>query len=304
MKRKNFVVTSIVISLVSLTFASMQAQTIQSVDSTLPNTQTIAVEPTYTSENPRYGMVVFGANNEKMMWMVLDKSDPASNRFDRMFVDLNCNFDLTESEESFNLKDNPTIILPGIKISDDSYFSNIGISLRENETTECMIKAAWSKKYIETKIFAIAETPEVINQEKSDTLRSGNPYQRLSEAGTAQTNSVEPVQKSEHIKFGGGFPLNADNGYMLFTDQQSDAPVVHFKGGEPFEFQPWYPRPFVIGDETDFKVFMGHLGKGHGSFCTTLGHILPPGEPLLATLNYVDSDGNKKRAEVKLTERC
>jgi hypothetical protein len=53
--------------------------------------RTIAQEPTYQSKSPRYGLLVFGPNADKRVWLVLDKDVP--------FVDANGNGDLTEPGE-------------------------------------------------------------------------------------------------------------------------------------------------------------------------------------------------------------
>lgn len=109
---------------------------------------------------------------------------------------------------------------------------------------------------------------------------------------------------NEEIKFAGGYPELPSKGYMTFAKSQSEAPVVSFKGNMPFEFQPWLPKPLKIGSRTTVKLFMGYRGRNHSSFCSTMGHILPDEEIVLATLNYVDIDGKRKRVDSKLTERC
>ena len=109
---------------------------------------------------------------------------------------------------------------------------------------------------------------------------------------------------SGDLRLGGGYPVNPGT-YMQFTDTKSQAPVVWFRGADsPFEFQRWIEKPLKIGGDTDFKVFLGWTGQGPSAFCSTLGHILPEDEIVLATLQYTDTEGETKFVEVEFPERC
>jgi len=59
----------------------------------------ISKEPKYVATRPLYGLLVFGPAAEKRIWMVLDRSKPEIERYDRLYVDLNANGDLTEPAE-------------------------------------------------------------------------------------------------------------------------------------------------------------------------------------------------------------
>ena len=59
----------------------------------------IAVEPTYTAEEPLYGLVVFGPKATTRVWMVLDKSKAEVDTYDVLYADLNANGDLTDKGE-------------------------------------------------------------------------------------------------------------------------------------------------------------------------------------------------------------
>lgn len=217
----------------------------------------IKKEPLYTGGKPVYAMAAFGSKQERPIWMVLDKAEPDAKTYDKLFVDLNADGDLTGENELFPLIDKDgerlaQVDLPDIKVSDQSKFSKVSVSIRSAKVGECMFKATWN----------------------------------------------------DQIKFAGGYPETGSDGYMRFSPDPQDAPIVFFKGDVPFEFQPWYPSAIPVSGETDFKVFMGHCGKGPSSFCTTMGHILDDDEPVLATLVYVNVEGTMKRADVKLAERC
>jgi hypothetical protein len=59
----------------------------------------IQKEPTYVAKRPLYGLLVFGPEAQKRIWIVLDHSKPETENYDLLYVDLNTNGDLTESAE-------------------------------------------------------------------------------------------------------------------------------------------------------------------------------------------------------------
>src|SRR4051794_18801088 len=61
--------------------------------------RTIAKEPAYQSKAPRYGLLVFGPQAKSRAWVVLDG--------DFLYVDRNCNGDLTEEGERLVIKRDP-----------------------------------------------------------------------------------------------------------------------------------------------------------------------------------------------------
>src|SRR5262249_59807388 len=58
--------------------------------------RTIAKEPAYQSKSPSYGLLVFGPEAKSRAWVVLDG--------DCVYVDRNCNGDLTEEGERLVIK--------------------------------------------------------------------------------------------------------------------------------------------------------------------------------------------------------
>ena len=106
------------------------------------------------------------------------------------------------------------------------------------------------------------------------------------------------------LKMGGGYAPQGDSGYMRFAESQSAAPLVWFNGDGPFRFQRWYSEKMKIGSEDDLKLFLGQEGVGTHTFCTFQRHVLPEGEPVLATLVYVDNNGKEQRRPYELKERC
>jgi hypothetical protein len=59
----------------------------------------IAKEPAYTCKQPLYGLLVFGPNADKRVWLVLDKSKADAASYDVLYLDRNADGDLTVPEK-------------------------------------------------------------------------------------------------------------------------------------------------------------------------------------------------------------
>jgi hypothetical protein len=118
-----------------------------------------------------------------------------------------------------------------------------------------------------------------------------------------KTQMVSLKWRGEH-KFGGGYPEDPADGYMQFATTPDDAPIAHLNGNGPFQFQRWYSSEFQIGSADDLKLFLGLPGVGNSSFTAFQRHVLQEGEPVLATLIYLDQDGQERTTDFKLKERC
>jgi hypothetical protein len=57
--------------------------------------------PALMASQPLYGVFVFGAEREKYVWAILEKSSDKSSAFDVLLIDLNADGDLTQSTERF-----------------------------------------------------------------------------------------------------------------------------------------------------------------------------------------------------------
>jgi hypothetical protein len=62
----------------------------------------IRKEPAYNAARPLYGVVAFGPRAQKLVWMVIDCSKAGSSLFDRLYVDLDADGDLTGPGERFD----------------------------------------------------------------------------------------------------------------------------------------------------------------------------------------------------------
>lgn len=125
---------------------------------------------------------------------------------------------------------------------------------------------------------------------------------RLS-GGEKPTYMLSLKWRGEHA-LGGGYPVDPSHGYMSFGKSPQEAPVVWFNGDGPFQFQPWYNEPLVIGQETDLKLFLGQFGAGENTFCAFREHVLPQDEAVLATVIYTGQDGQQREAASFLDRRC
>jgi hypothetical protein len=114
---------------------------------------------------------------------------------------------------------------------------------------------------------------------------------------------VRLTWKGGKVKMAGGYPEDPGD-YMKFARQPDQAPVLWFHGDGNFRFQRWYGATLNIGEENDFKVFLGQLGVGRSSFCAIMHPFLPDEVPVLATLVYTDKDGREETVKHELKQRC
>ncbi|MGI9519606.1 MAG: hypothetical protein ACR2NP_21315 [Pirellulaceae bacterium] len=215
---------------------------------------TLKNEPEYQCDRPLYAVAVFGEKPNHFVWIVLDKSSDEAKTYDRAWVDINANGDLTDVDEAFGFDESEdgSIEVPELHFGDEHpAFTEFRVRLSDARSGIGMIKAVFD----------------------------------------------------EELKLAGGYPVNSDK-YMQFAESPDQAPVVWFKPNTPFEFQRWIERPLTIGNDTDFKVFLGWQGQGPASFCSTLGHILPEEEIVLATLQYTDTGGATQFVEAEFPDRC
>jgi hypothetical protein len=89
-----------------------------------------------------------------------------------------------------------------------------------------------------------------------------------------------------------------------FAKSASTAPVLVPGLDHPFQFQPWMPEALKRGTENDFKVFMGNLGDGVGSFCSVDNKFLPADDFVVATLVYREESGAERQERFELKKRC
>lgn len=86
----------------------------------------------------------------------------------------------------------------------------------------------------------------------------------------------------------------------MFATSAKDAPVIWPGADAPFRFQPWMLEPLRVGEENDFRVFMGHAGHGPNTFAAVHNTFLPTEVPVLATLIYNRRGGEECQARSEL----
>ena len=121
-------------------------------DASLPDLskieRSIAQEPSYTCEQPLYGLVVFGPKANVPVWMVLDKSGSDVERYDVLYADLNSNGDLTEPEEKFTSEgEDVRIHLPDFKdTASGAVHTELYVRSAKDEPREVMVRLKWRGK--------------------------------------------------------------------------------------------------------------------------------------------------------------
>jgi hypothetical protein len=88
------------------------------------------------------------------------------------------------------------------------------------------------------------------------------------------------------------------------SDQPSSAPIFWPGAEQPIGFNPWCLDKLVIGRKSRIAVLLGHHGHGANSFSALSQYFLPIGVPVIATLNYRDSQNFEKNLTWRLNQRC
>src|SRR5215831_18005653 len=86
--------------------------------------RTIAKEPVYQSKSPSYGLLVFGPEAKSRAWVVLDG--------DILYVDRNCNGDLTEAGKRLVIK-NPKRNLDKKKPGMSSAVDSVSVVIKDRD---------------------------------------------------------------------------------------------------------------------------------------------------------------------------
>jgi hypothetical protein len=152
--------------------------------------------------------------------------------------------------------------------------------------------------------------PTLIGRELKTTFTIGNFVDPVSGARhtdfsvTWRTNRVSYKMKwkGEAITQG-GYGTDPET-YGNFANSPSEAPVLIPGHDLPFQFQHWMSGDLKRTGNTDFKVFMGNIGQGPGTFSCVDDKFLPQGDYVIATLIYKDKSGTECRTKYELRDRC
>jgi hypothetical protein len=245
--------------------------------------RTIAKEPTYAGK-PRYCLLVFGAEAQHRVWVVLDG--------DALYVDRNGNGDLTEPGEKVAAK-KP---LPGD--AEGSFSFEVGELNVGGKTHKGLELAVAPLK-------SLADNPNVMALPQVAAAVKQHP--------DAVTGRLAIDVECEALR-GGGVggrvsylltPFDA-GGVFRFGDRPVDAPVVHLGG--PLQVTFYGGKPTWTGGRTDDAVLcLGTPGRGPGTLAMVkYEDTVPPGKhpKLDATFRPKDPAREAVRELYELKERC
>lgn len=101
----------------------------------------------------------------------------------------------------------------------------------------------------------------------------------------------------------GGYATDPDH-YGNFSPSPKTAPIFVLGYDQPLQFQHWTSGTLRPSVENDFKVFIGNLGDGIGTFSAVDDKFLPPNDYVMATLVYKTKSGAQREARFDLKRRC
>jgi hypothetical protein len=239
----------------------------------------IKKEPAYKGK-PAYCLLVFGSEAKSRCWLVLDG--------DTLYVDRNCNGDLTEKGEQVGMlrfeKPEGTEAVAAfreVKAGDitDGRFQHTGLEIGQAR-------------------LAPAFTPTDQNEEALLRLARSNPGGFL----YGVSLSVELCSGQGRVRFS----AQADTqGFLHFADSPGTAPVIHFDGPLQMALQP--SQELVRGDKpTELHCWVGTPGLGKGTFASLVYATKPGLVPAKCHPVAEVSFPSKKplTAKVLLDQRC
>ncbi len=237
----------------------------------------IGKEPAYKTP-PRYCLLVFGAEAKSRAWLVQDG--------DVLYVDRNCNGDLTEKDERVAVKREDAQGSRVFEAGDihDGSLTHTGLSV------------------IQVKV----DADYVANEKEFQRVAKSNPqpwtwWLRLTaERGT---NADQQTGLPKRI----GYIVNGDGlGFLLFGDRPETAPIVHFNGPWSLGLQDWKQR-LVAGHKSMLQIGVGTHGIGPGTFAFVLyPDTIPQDAYPRAEISFPPRSPSEKPAQVvlDLKQRC
>lgn len=225
--------------------------------------RTIAKAPPVSSA-ARYGLFLFGANGEKRVWAILDRSAAMGDGpgFDVLYLDRDADGDLTEAGETVTRK------------------------VAAANKTPVAVEAADS-------VFAIGDFVDPA---------TGAKHTGFTITWTEASVRFKLQWRGEKPSFGSYGPTRET--YAQFAAVPAKAPIFVPGYDRPFQFEHWMSGELQRGQSNEFKVFVGNVGDRRGAFTTVDDKFLPAGEAPTATLLWTDADGKPQQTKWELTERC
>jgi hypothetical protein len=203
--------------------------------------RTIRKEPTYRHQ-PKYCLLVFGPEAKTRAWLVQDG--------DVLYVDRNCNGDLTEPDERIQSKDGG-----GFE----------AVSIRDGALTHTL-------SYVQR---MQATAALVGNDEEWQRVSRASPEHWVWWVSVDAERAATPDQKDplpKRIKY----IINGDGlGMLVFADRPRQAPIIHLNGPWTLGLQD-RKQVFTAGHPSNLQIGVGTQGVGPGTFAFVLYPDLIP----------------------------
>jgi hypothetical protein len=200
--------------------------------------RSIAKEPAYQTQEPRYCLLVFGQEAKFRAWLVQDG--------DVLFVDRNGNGDLTEERERVPKKQGEA----GNRRWEAGDLTDGGLKHSINYVMEMGV-------------------PEAPAGGAADLARARGAHAKAVNTWIgirAERSASDKRQLPKHIEY----VINGDGtGSLAFADRPQDAPVVHINGAWTFGLQDT-KQHLVIGRKSNLQLGVGTPGLGAGTFAFVL----------------------------------
>jgi hypothetical protein len=206
--------------------------------------RTLQKEPAYSTKAPRYGLLVFGPSGQHRVWLVHDG--------DALFVDRNCNGDLTEPGEKVPAE-KPR---EGSTREEGEYVFELG-ELRVGGRTHKGVTVLSSR-------LANFGSPSIAGRPDVKAALAKDPKTEVVVVrGDIDFPGMKGGGLDGRLSFMAGFFDLA--GLLQFAAKPADAPVIHLGG--PLEITFFAELPTLrVGRESELILVVGTPGVGPGTF--------------------------------------
>ncbi len=264
--------TLLVIAVLLAVHNHLSAADLASID------RSIANEPTYKSQNVRYGLLVFGPDAKTRVWLVHDG--------DTLYVDRNANGDLTDEGEKFL-----PILGPSTNAATGDFYFRAG-DISEGTLLHRGLEITASR---------LGNLPELEPRMKEVLARDP-------EAGyfSVALDMEMPGWKGDGLD---GrvvqFASHDEASFLCFARSAEEAPVVHFRG--PLQIVPDSRQQLRPARERYLYLALGAPGLGTGSTAyIAYEGVVPETAFPIAEITYArtSADDPPLRERYELKHRC
>jgi hypothetical protein len=236
--------------------------------------RTIVKEPAYRTKSPKYCLLAFGPEAKSRSWIVQDGDD--------LYVDRNCNGDLTEASNKIELK-----------TKDKLYRQFAETDIQDGPLTH-------SKLSVFQMLVDADTTANDAEFARVNRQPDGPWTWWINIEAERPANDDRPLPKKI------GYVANGDGrGYLLFGEHPQKAPIVHFNGPWTLGLQD-FKQEFRPGFAKDLQIGVGTPGIGPGTFAfVKYPNTIPTDAYPVAEVTFPPPPDKKpRRIEVVLKRRC